>query len=307
LASFLIWKQARKTGLSEEKVFDVFLLTSFISLMAGRIGYVVSSWPNFSVDISRIFLVNHYPGMSFTWAFGAGIVTAILVAKSLDLEVWEILDIFTIGFGWAVVVGLLGLWRMWGLWGGLLVVAVGLTLAQYKIDTTTDLAPLARRNGIVTSAYLIFFCSCLLILGKPTKQEEVIFYLVLLVISLVFFMIKFPADVLQQIKKHLETKAVEAQARMKLLKKEDPFADKSRLLDRASDDADAQVKAGHERVEAMQRQMSLVLVQTRKALTKIKLGKYGVCESCGKMIDTDRLAAMPAATLCLICEKKREK
>jgi DnaK suppressor protein len=120
-------------------------------------------------------------------------------------------------------------------------------------------------------------------------------------------MIKFPADVLQQIKKHLETKAVEAQARMKLLKKEDPFADKSRLLDRASDDADAQVKAGHERVEAMQRQMSLVLVQTRKALTKIKLGKYGVCESCGKMIDTDRLAAMPAATLCLICEKKREK
>ncbi|MBI4999343.1 TraR/DksA C4-type zinc finger protein [Candidatus Gottesmanbacteria bacterium] len=34
---------------------------------------------------------------------------------------------------------------------------------------------------------------------------------------------------------------------------------------------------------------------------------YGICERCGKMIDTDRLAVMPAAELCLECEKKKEK
>lgn len=119
--------------------------------------------------------------------------------------------------------------------------------------------------------------------------------------------VQFPRDVLNQVKTYLEAKNRETEKKLKDLKKEDPFEDGTRLLDRASDDTEAQSKAGHERVEALQHQLSMILVQTRKALTKIKIGKYGVCENCGKMIDTDRLAAMPAATLCVNCERKREK
>lgn len=120
-------------------------------------------------------------------------------------------------------------------------------------------------------------------------------------------MVQFPKDVLSQVRDYLEHKGKETEAKLKDLKKEDPFEDKSRLLDRASDDTEAQSKAGHERVAALQHQLSTALVQIRKALTKIKLGKYGICENCGKMIDTDRLAAMPTATLCVSCERKREK
>jgi len=120
-------------------------------------------------------------------------------------------------------------------------------------------------------------------------------------------MVKFPSHVLSQIKSYLEARRRDLEARLAQLKREDPFEDKTRLLDRASDDTEAQSKAGHERVEALQYQLNLALVQTRKALTKIKIGKYGICESCGKMIDTDRLAAMPTATLCMSCEKKRER
>lgn len=119
--------------------------------------------------------------------------------------------------------------------------------------------------------------------------------------------VQFPRDVLGQIKSYLEKKDRDTQKKLKDLKKEDPFEDKTRLLDRASDDTEAQSKAGHERVAALQHQLSMALVQTRKALTKIKIGKYGICENCGKMIDTDRLAAMPTATLCVSCERKREK
>ncbi len=118
--------------------------------------------------------------------------------------------------------------------------------------------------------------------------------------------VQFPRDVLSQIKSYLESKNRETEKRLRELKKEDPFEDKTRLLDRASDDSEARSKAGHEQVAALQHQLSMVLVQTRKALTKIKIGKYGVCENCGKMIDTDRLAAMPTATLCVSCERKRE-
>lgn len=119
--------------------------------------------------------------------------------------------------------------------------------------------------------------------------------------------VAFPKDVLSQIKSYLEKKNRDTEQKLKDLKREDPFEDKTRLLDRASDDTEAQSKAGHERVAALQHQMSMALVQTRKALTKIKIGKYGICENCGKMIDTDRLAAMPTATLCVSCERKREK
>lgn len=119
--------------------------------------------------------------------------------------------------------------------------------------------------------------------------------------------VQFPKDVLFQIKSYLEKKDRDTQTRIKNLKKQDPYADKAELFDRASDDSEAQRKAGRERIEAMQRQLTMALIQTRKALTKIKIGKYGVCENCGKMIDTDRLAAMPTATLCVNCERKRER
>jgi len=52
--------------------------------------------------------------------------------------------------------------------------------------------------------------------------------------------------------------------------------------------------------------MDKQIVQLRKALTMIKLGKYGICERCGKMIDTDRLAVKPDSTICIKCELERE-
>lgn len=35
------------------------------------------------------------------------------------------------------------------------------------------------------------------------------------------------------------------------------------------------------------------------ALVRLRTGNYGVCESCGRTIDADRLAAMPATRRCL--------
>lgn len=40
------------------------------------------------------------------------------------------------------------------------------------------------------------------------------------------------------------------------------------------------------------------------ALEKIEKGKYGICEKCGKEIETERLKIYPEAKLCLKCKKK---
>ena len=43
------------------------------------------------------------------------------------------------------------------------------------------------------------------------------------------------------------------------------------------------------------------------ALKKTSEGTYGICSNCGKPIDPKRLEAMPEATLCIECSKRKQK
>jgi len=93
----------------------------------------------------------------------------------------------------------------------------------------------------------------------------------------------------------------------KEIEKEDPFRDTARLIDNASPDSDAYEQFGHARTTAIKEQLDRRIIQTKKALARIKIGKYGICEDCGRMIDTDRLMVYPEATLCAKDQAKREK
>ncbi len=119
-------------------------------------------------------------------------------------------------------------------------------------------------------------------------------------------MFKFPKNVLTNIKGYLEEKQKQTEKRLSEFKKEDPFSDPTRLSDNAASDTEAKEEFGHDTISALQLELNKGLVRIRKALTKIKIGKYGICENCGKMIDTERLAVMPTAELCVNCEKSRE-
>lgn len=44
-----------------------------------------------------------------------------------------------------------------------------------------------------------------------------------------------------------------------------------------------------------------------KALHKIELGEYGICEDCGCDIKFERLNARPTAELCITCKDEAEK
>lgn len=47
--------------------------------------------------------------------------------------------------------------------------------------------------------------------------------------------------------------------------------------------------------------------QIDNALTKIKTGKYGNCENCGKVINKHRLMAIPFVKLCIKCKEDEER
>lgn len=118
--------------------------------------------------------------------------------------------------------------------------------------------------------------------------------------------IKIPSSVLKPLSKFLKKEEVKLSKQKKEIEKEDPFNDPDRLTDNTAD-ADAAEEFGHSRVSALKQEIDKALVVVRKTLTKIKLGKYGLCEDCGHLINTDRLAVNPTAELCIKCAQKKEK
>ena len=116
--------------------------------------------------------------------------------------------------------------------------------------------------------------------------------------------IKFPLKVLQPIRVYLLKRETDLRKSKKRLEKEDPFNDSSRLNDNAAIDAEAAEEVGHERITTLKKEIDKTLIRIRQALTRIKLGSYGSCGKCGKLINTDRLAIDPAAELCVKCAEK---
>ncbi|KKQ36871.1 MAG: Transcriptional regulator, TraR/DksA family [Candidatus Woesebacteria bacterium GW2011_GWA1_37_7] len=119
--------------------------------------------------------------------------------------------------------------------------------------------------------------------------------------------INFPSKLLRPVGSFLQSNLKRLEKRKKEISDDDPFKDTTRLIDNASPDADAAEQFGHARTSAIRDQLDRKIIQTKKALTRIKIGKYGICEDCGRMIDTDRLMVYPEATLCAEDQAKREK
>ena len=119
--------------------------------------------------------------------------------------------------------------------------------------------------------------------------------------------LRYPWEVLEPVRKYLAERLSLLEKRKKVVVEADPFKDKTRLDDNAAMDTDAAEQVGHMQSSALKQALDRSIIQVRKAMSRMKFGKYGVCEKCGKMIDTDRLMIMPEATLCIECEKRREK
>ncbi len=115
----------------------------------------------------------------------------------------------------------------------------------------------------------------------------------------------FPSDILENIRVHLEEEKRGVVARIDELAKQDPFANPDRVNDNAASDTEANEESSHDRFAAMVDELKGKLADIDGALSRIAAGTYGFCSVCGDMIDTDRLAVLPTATLCLRHEKER--
>lgn len=119
--------------------------------------------------------------------------------------------------------------------------------------------------------------------------------------------IHFPMDLLKPVGNFLSSSLHILQKRKKQVEKDDPFKDENRVMDNASPDTDAAEQFGHAKTSAIKQELERKIEETKKALARLKKGKYGICEDCRQLIDTDRLTVFPEATYCKKCQAKREK
>jgi len=117
----------------------------------------------------------------------------------------------------------------------------------------------------------------------------------------------FPNDVLNTLREHLEEEKKKTAVRMAELTAQDPFSDPDRANDNAASDNEAKEESTHDRFAAMIEELQKRMEDIDAALIRIGDGTYGFCTNCHQMIDTDRLAVLPTATLCLACEAKKRK
>lgn len=119
--------------------------------------------------------------------------------------------------------------------------------------------------------------------------------------------VSFPRNLLEPVAEFLSQQLKQLEARRREIETEDPFAVPGRATDNAAPDTDAEEQFGHARTSAIRHELDRKIIQTRKALSRARIGKYGICANCGDMIDTDRLMIYPEATLCVKCGSKKER
>jgi RNA polymerase-binding transcription factor len=78
-------------------------------------------------------------------------------------------------------------------------------------------------------------------------------------------------------------------------------------MSRGFRDSDAtQELSAREADEAIKRVKSAGERQAKRAAELREIGEFGLCESCGRPIGDERLAAVPDATHCISCQARWE-
>src|SRR6266508_2767709 len=75
----------------------------------------------------------------------------------------------------------------------------------------------------------------------------------------------------------------------------------------SGDSVDVAFDTGNEEIATQLAELEArELSQIERALTRMKLGGYGVCEACEKKIPVARLNALPYSSMCIECQREME-
>lgn len=330
---FVIWKNAIKRGFQEEKFLDLVILGLVLALFGARFFHLVVFGPFNLPNLIKIWQgqKNWYGGLFTAFIF------LYYYTKKRGWSHFEVGDILVIGVSLSQTIVSLGC-----LLSGCELRSSILNLLFYFllfIFLSYSLEKKLLFAGVPLFGYLIFSSLFRLIIKRELLSFAVVAFAVIGLykrwqdfkgIGRRSFLEEFKSKVLPkradfqtwkgkemkripfsgEFLKKIKAKLLERKKSLKqqemLLEKEDPFKQTDRVQDSAELVSDTEEQLGHERILAVKKILERSKRRVVKALQKLKGGKYGVCESCGGIIDHARLAVDPTVTLCFDCERKKE-
>lgn len=120
-------------------------------------------------------------------------------------------------------------------------------------------------------------------------------------------MLNLPRETINRIREILLRQQKSVEKRLKDIEKDDPVTNMDLVPEASESGTDSWMADVHSRITAIKDDLNELLTRIRNSLSRINKGTYGKCERCGKPIEEKRLNALPTATLCLSCSKKKEK
>lgn len=108
----------------------------------------------------------------------------------------------------------------------------------------------------------------------------------------------------EKVQSMLIKKQAKVEEDLKSVQDDDPVLSDG-LAESSESGTDAWKNEAHTTLTAIRNNLQENLNRIKKALMNLKSGSYGKCEKCTKAIEPQRLEAMPEATLCITCSKKK--
>ncbi len=107
----------------------------------------------------------------------------------------------------------------------------------------------------------------------------------------------FPTKTLNTIKDTLQKELQEIERDIKEMEEEDP-ATAASLAESSEPGTDSYIADTHTKALMLESELKKAQKGIKNALLRIQKGTYGKCEKCGKLIEEDRLLAMPTTPYC---------
>ncbi len=308
---YAVWREGRKDGFSEEKLFDNYILSIFVALLFSRIFYAVEARFLFGPFLQHVF---------YFWRAGFNIEGFILgfIAGAFALSFaykWSLFRIFDI---YALALSLGGSIFLAGM--RLLVGDAVLYIPALILFLFYIIFSFLRLGKILSGLTFMVFLNLVVLLKEISTNfgsGGLIFNSTLVTIGLLTLIFRLrknmkskrnlPADIFSKLKDGLLKKNKRVASQQKLLDAEDPYLQAGRTEGNADEIDEAHLEDNFKTVvDAQKGVLGKVSDGVKRALGKMEKGEYGMCEKCGAPIDAARLEAYPEATLCSDCARKEE-
>ncbi|HSX39629.1 MAG TPA: TraR/DksA C4-type zinc finger protein [Candidatus Saccharimonadales bacterium] len=298
-SALVIWYEGKRDGFDEENIFDLFLS----SVIAGLLVFII---------FTKVAMYQYFWTLSSSLvsSFIVGLLPVFIFSRLWKWSVYRVLDIFVISFCIGSCVPIFGfvliyknLYALFGL-AGFVVVSFIFT----KLRVTRYF------SGLIFSIFLFLLSIVGIIFFN--NVENLIIYGILISLGSVNIYVRrkslmaqdnLPSNLINSLRQRLLSRRKSLKAEQKLLDVED-----AAIISNRSDDNSESIDAAilgdsqEEITDARKTSVLRALVDVRRALAKMRIGSYGICEICGNKIDRARLMAYPEATTCLDDANKKQ-